>query len=120
MNLSSQHSRAREAVSKKKSMALGLNILVWPGAGQLYLNKKGKGYFFIGAELLLVGGTFIRFMSVMFYLLNVRSYSLDLNVWTLMGETWQSDQEVLFVMLVGIFLVWLLAVLDVWVSFRES
>jgi len=90
-----------------------LNAVVLPGFGQIYIRQKAKGYLLASLALLTVMAAFIRFMSVLFALANVRaSTSSGFHPFQLMAEAWRLDHRVLLAFAGGFFAIWLLSILD--------
>ena len=100
---------------RSKKTAILLNAFAMPGMGQLYLGQKGRATLWMVLTLIFVGGGLIRYMSVLFQLIAIQhpvGRTPSLNPFPLMKEAWSSDQRVLLTFLLGLFLVWLLAILD--------
>ncbi len=124
MEFSSQHqkpgfSRVKKT-QKRNWIAVALNALLWPGVGQIYLGQRWKGLFFAVAEFTLFSGALVRYMSMMFALINTMPYSNTRKAFPLMIETWQKDQEVLLPMIIAVILIWVLAIWDVALTLRHQ
>ena len=98
-----------------------LTLLVLPGMGHLYLNRKWKGYLFGGLSLLIALGGLARYLSVVFALANVRPTHRPpaLNPWILLAEAWRMDYPLLVGFLAALLLVWVGAAVDLGVTIRE-
>lgn len=68
----------------------------------------------MGVTLLLMMGGIARYLSVMFATANKHGVRRppELNPLPLLGQAWKIDHKVLTAFIVGLFLVWLLSILD--------
>ena len=104
-----------DTYNEKKNLwfPLCLSALVLPGLGQIYIRQKARGYLLAGLALLVAMAAFVRFMSVLFALANVRaSASSGFHPFQLMVEAWRLDHRVLLAFAGGFIAIWLLSILD--------
>ncbi|MCE9624858.1 MAG: hypothetical protein K8R69_05310 [Deltaproteobacteria bacterium] len=97
-----------------KWMPLFLSAAVFPGAGQWFLGRRFKGALIMGVTLLLMMGGIARYLAVVFATANKHGVhrAPQLNPLPLLGQAWSIDHKVLTAFLAGLFLVWLLSILD--------
>lgn len=113
-------------IPKNSVPSLGLSLfltgLVFPGLGQWYLGKKFKGALFMVSVLLVLAGTFFRYMVVLFALANKRGTGRppQLGAFRLMAEAWSLDHRMLIALLMSLMALWILSVLDVWWTYPRG
>ncbi len=91
-----------------------LTLAVLPGMGHLYLKKKLKGYLFAGLSTGIVLAAFVRYMSVLFALANVRKTGRPPSIEpiSLILEAIRLDWKVLLGFLLAFLLVYGVAAVD--------
>ena len=100
---------------RSQKIAILLNAFGMPGMGQFYLGRKLTGSLWMGMALVFLSGGLIRYMAVIFHLLAAHKHpghSPSLNPLPVMKQAWAYDRSVLLAFLLGLFLIWLLAILD--------
>ena len=99
-----------------------LSALVLPGAGQWLIGKKLKGGLMMGITLLLVTAGISRYLALVFALINRHGATRPphLNPFPVLYEAWQLDHRLLIGFLLGILAVWLLSILDLWLTPKED
>ena len=101
--------------ASKKNLALLYSLLLWPGAGHIYLGQKKKGYFLAILTIILLLVLFFIFEIELIHQIQVLSNPQDAfrNTGELLLKVWLVQKTKLITCLLGLLGVWGYAAADI-------